>query len=33
MAISISIVIKKLTDIIQKIKPDVLVVYGDRLEY
>ena len=32
MAISISIVIKKLTDIIQKIKPDVLVVYGDRFE-
>jgi len=32
MAISISIVIKKLTGVIQKIKPDILVVYGDRFE-
>lgn len=32
MAISISIVIKKLTLIIKKIKPDILIIYGDRFE-
>lgn len=32
IAISVSKVISKLTIIIQKIKPDILVVYGDRFE-
>ena len=32
MAVSVSIVIKELTIIIQRIKPNILIIYGDRFE-